>query len=226
MTDKERNEILLDALIKMGVDEALENEIKAIPPVEELRETYKTSAALDARIAEIIKKDCRKHRVMRIRKRVAAIAAVVIFFVAGSLLSVEATRNAMFNTVLEWRDKYIQIQFTEDSQKDIYRPSFLPAGFTEISESRFENIVILNYDGGSLGKVIFKQYPAETSSSLVNNEDASYEETSVNGAQAFFLQPDDTDLYKILLWQSNRVTFELNATVDRDVMIQIAKSVK
>lgn len=98
--EKSQNEKLFDALLKVAAEEALKREMESLPSVEELNELCKSSVEMDERIKRLIKHSFRKKKRNRIIKKagkIAASVAITIAVLSTALLSVEATRNAIFN---------------------------------------------------------------------------------------------------------------------------------
>ena len=58
--------------------------------------------------------------------RVAVIALVVMSIAFAAMMSVSAIRNAIWNTIVEWYDKYISIDYKPD------QPESVPATIEEI----------------------------------------------------------------------------------------------
>lgn len=69
MNKAEKNEVLLDSLLKISLTEAFEKEIAELPSIEELNKKYKSSNELDKRINALIKKSNKKSKLKRISKR-------------------------------------------------------------------------------------------------------------------------------------------------------------
>lgn len=137
MTDKEKNDLLFESIVKVAVKQALDKEIAELPSEEELGEEYKPSEELDRRIKDIIESKLAKQNKRRIHTKLTKIAACVCIFLGASaavLLNVEATRTVILNAFISFRENHTEIQFKDSVISDgIYRPVYLPKGFNETS---------------------------------------------------------------------------------------------
>ncbi|NLP35754.1 MAG: hypothetical protein GX359_11305 [Clostridiales bacterium] len=89
-----------------------------LPSKEELDKKYHPSDELNRRIKRIIirnRMDQKVHAYAKSARKIAVI--IIILFTASSitLLSVGATRNAIFNLIIEHHDKYTEIRFDESA---------------------------------------------------------------------------------------------------------------
>jgi hypothetical protein len=90
---------------------------------------------------------------------------------------VEATRNVILNAFINVKEKYTEIQFKDSVKSDgIYRPAYLPEGFSETSNVSIGNAVILTYSNEAGEKIVLTQAPADTGSLSVDNENMTYTE--------------------------------------------------
>jgi hypothetical protein len=233
MTREEQDEIWFDALLKVSVSEALKNEMNTFPSNEELNGKYKPSSKLNRRVKWIITKGRIKSMIQIyggiLRK--AAVCIIIILAVSSlTLFSVEATRNAIFNTFIERFDKYTEIKFkdpsTDDKLSNIYRPAYLPEGFKEISTGSYGNTVMITYSNATGAEIRFKQRPAGTGTSLIDNENTDYKEVEINGNKAYLFEAMTKDDYSVLLWQSEGIVFELTSQIGIDELVRIGNSIK
>ncbi|HEX3038819.1 MAG TPA: hypothetical protein VHP54_00805, partial [Caproiciproducens sp.] len=139
MKKTELNDRLFNTVLKAAVEENFWRELDEMPEEKELRPEYLPSPALKQKIRQAVKKGNRRAVLQKIRKaakRAAVIAVILISVVMGSLLSVEASRNAIFNSVLEWKADHVDIYFRQEEKPQpegtgIYKPQYIPEGFVE-----------------------------------------------------------------------------------------------
>ena len=74
-----------------------------------------------------------------------ACVAICFTLLSVGLLSVEATRNVIFNTIIEWHEKYTKVEFkdsaTDSKQSGVYQPVYLPQGFSQTSLLKLGNVL-------------------------------------------------------------------------------------
>jgi hypothetical protein len=229
MTAGERSDMLLDALLKAAVREAFKKEIDALPDNEKLA-AYKPSPVLDKRIGSLIKSSYRKIQARRFVKGLGKAAACLCVLLAVSsviLLSVEATRNAIFNAVLDWQDEYTEIKYEGASENNsIYRPTYLPEGFHEKSVEGDINFTTVFYENDAGVSIIFDQQKAGSGTTLVDNEHSDYYEVQISGNIGHLFKSKTENDSSILIWEDHGIVFELLSVFNSDELIRMAESVK
>ncbi len=189
----------------------------------------KSSPELEKKISILINNSLRKSKrrgaITRLNR---AAACICVFFAASAavLLSVRATRTAIFNAFLNVRDKYTEIQF-KDSEKDdgLCRPAYLPEGFSETSSVAFGSATLLTYANEAGEEIMFTQSPADTSSMSVDNENMTYTEIKINGNAAYLFEAKSEDYLNILIWQTNGTVFEIASKISGNELVKIAESI-
>jgi len=224
MTDKNRNEMLFEALMKISVCEAFENEMDALPSEAQLSDEYKPSAELDRRIKKLIEQNRRRSGVkhfLRGAGKVAACIAIIFTALSVTLLSVRATRSAILNAIVEWTEKYAKIEFKNTSADQSYRPETLPGGFDLTQTKEAGNTVMLTYMNETGIQILLKQRPAEMGTSLFDNENMDYKEIDISGNPAYLFEAKSEDDNSVLIWQSDGMVFELTSEIDSTELIFI-----
>ncbi len=204
MNDDRNKEILFDTLIKLSITKAFEKEISSLPSIEELNKEYKSSPELDKRINSISSKYYRKSKISWFSKKLGKAAAFLcILFTMSSivLLSVSATRNVIFNAVIQLHEKYTEVTFGEPTiYNDIYQPTYLPKGFSESASKKFGNTVLVTYSNKDGKEVLFSQWTYNTGTSFVDNENTNYTETEISGEKAYLFKAQTEEDSNTLIW--------------------------
>jgi len=231
MQDKIHNEKIFDALLKVAVDEALKREMESLPSVEELDKIYKPSAAMDKRIKDLIKKDVRKRKRSGIIKRAgkaAASIAIIITVLSTVLLSVKATRNAIFNAFINWKEKSAEIKFDDPDKNEngIYKPTYIPEGFSEESTSKFGDTYTIIYKNDNGDSILFDQLPADGGDIKVDNENSKYDIFSISGKTAYLFEATSADDRSVLIWEENDTAFQITGSISKDELIHICESIE
>ena len=233
MTSEERNKIWFDSLLRIAVSEGLKNEMDLLPSKEELDKRYHPSDKLNRRIKNIIIRKRIKGQVEAHGKIVYKIATILIILFAASsitLLSVEATRNAIFNVIIQQLDKYTEIKFEKDganeSNGSLYSPTYLPQGFVETSNVTYGSTIMITYTNNEGIEILFKQGSVGTSTTLIDNENTKYKEIKINERDGYLFEALTSEDYNVLLWQVDGISFELQSLINSDELVQIGNSVK
>lgn len=230
MTSCEGSNLLFDALLKAAIREVYERETDALADEETLRGCT-PSPALDRRIDGIIKGYNRKKRARRLAKGLGKAAACLCLLLAVSsiiLLSVEATRIAIFNAVLTWREQYTEIwyEMPSDTSGHTYRPAYLPEGYTEKEFRPGGSITMIIYENEAGDQIIFVQEPAGNGTTAVDNEHTDYSRVKVSGSEGHLFEAQDKDNASMLIWEKHGIVFNLIAVLEGKELIRIGESVE
>ena len=158
----------------------------------------------------------------------AAVYFCTIFTLLFSiLLSIDETRNLVFNSILQWKEKYTEIQFGDtEIYGDIYRPTYLPEGFSEKSIRIFGDTVMIIYSNEADVEILLNQRPAKSGTSLVDNENTNFTEVKVAGNTAYLFKAQTEDDANVLIWSSNDMVFELVSKIESKELLFIGESLK
>ena len=118
-----RYEKIFNALLDIASDEAMLRGINAIPTCDELDNTYMPSESMDNKIRRIISRIEHSKRAKAIiktegRKAVRFILLLIISVMI--LLSVQASRNYIFITFIDWFDDLASFEFKESDPISLY----------------------------------------------------------------------------------------------------------
>jgi hypothetical protein len=231
--NEEKNEELFDTLLKMSISDALKKEMNTLPSNDELNGNFKSSIKLNERIKKLTFHRKIKSKIIYFVKSVSKIAACVIIIMALSsiaLFSVEATRNIIFNSLVDKFSNYTQINFeesvTDNMKTNSYRPTYLPKGFKKISTQTYGNTILQIYSNESNGEIVFKQRPAEEGTTLIDNENTKYKEVEISGNTAYLFEALTQEDYSVLIWQAEGTVFELTAQINSEELVFISNSLE
>lgn len=221
---------LFEAVLKIAAEEAIEQEMEEIPTCEELNEQYKPSPSLDKKIRHLISRHKFKEKFILWRKAAVKIAACfALFFVLSSavLLSLDATRNYIFNAVTKLHGEYFSIEHGENSTSNIiiHKPTYLPEGFIEVSSKEIGDIIRIIYENENGITIDFKQSPSQTSHILADYEGKEYLNIIINNQDAYLFKATE-DKKNTVIWEYNGIIFNITSEIESGVLIQIAESIK
>ena len=149
---------------------------------------------------------------------------------SGVLLSVEASRNAIFNAFIEWTDKYTKIQFGDSPSavegERLYLPAYLPEGFNEKERIFMNNAILLIFDNKAGQEVVIQQSAAGKGSSIVDSENTNFDEVSVSGNKAYLFKAQTPNRLNTLIWEYGGIVFKISSGIDSKQLIQIGESLE
>ncbi|HEX3027638.1 MAG TPA: DUF4367 domain-containing protein [Clostridia bacterium] len=234
MKKTELNDRLFNTVLKAAVDENFWRELDDMPEEKELRPEYLPSPALKQKIRQAVKKGNRRAVLQKIRKaakRAAVIAVILISVVMGSLLSVEASRNAIFNSVLEWKADHVDIYFRQEEKPQpegtgIYKPQYIPEGFVELKSEKVGLSYETTYQNEKEISIIFDQSPLSSGKTMMDTEHSKYQKITISGQKAYLLEAKTPGDKTQIIWQVDKVSLKLSSKIDKKELILMAESVK
>lgn len=240
MNSSELHNKLFNDMLKAAVEENLMNSLDALPPAEVLNQEDPFPNGFYKKLMRISKKYYRKslfRRSSRIAKRAAVFAAVGIIISFGSLLSVEASRNAIFNALLDWQSNHVAIHYQEEgassggktssSAYSVIKPKYLPDGFAEVQTVKIDSETEIEYRNKQGVKILFSQEPLTEGGNIgVDTEHTTETEIEIQGEKAFLFTADSSEESSYLVWNDHNNSFLLNSKVSPQELIKIAESVQ
>jgi hypothetical protein len=225
MLSDEQFELLLGEAVRAN----FENELSAIPPREELEETYVFSARHDARMEKLFgeTRRARKTRALRLRRyAAAALAAVAALSFVAALASPRA-RAAVASTLAQWRDgfvKFIGVGEGNEQTPPVWRPDYIPEGFAELDALEAGDITQVNYGNGDGDAMTFICAPDDGAMS-VNSDGAAYSLVTAGDADYHVLEALDGAGENAVVWAKGGYRFELFSTLPAEELLSVASSV-
>jgi len=242
MNKSELYDRVFETFLQAAVEENFQGELNALPAEEALRKEYAPSPEQKQRIQKAIRKAYYKslrHKAASIAKKVAVIVAIIVPISLGSLLSVEASRNAIFNSVLDWKSDHVDIHFQEDSsglprksvqgaeEVSLYQPQYLPDGFAKSEAVKFGPTLQTKYLNKENVSIIFDQTPLSKEGTIaLDTEHSTFREITINGQKASLFAANTPEDNTFILWQDKKTSFMLCSTVDQKELIKMAENIK
>lgn len=239
MNKTEMKAEIFEVMFKAAVKDNFQRELQQLPKEEELPEDYEPSLQARKKIEKVIK-DANHHfimlRIQKAAKRVAVIAALIIPISVGSLLSVEASRNAIFNALIDWKSDHAYIHYqNEDASSNgnssesgnlMLSPGYLPKGFLKMQSVKVGSKIETEYRNDQGEKIILDQVPlSEEGTIAIDTEHTIQKEIEIQGEEASLFTANSTDGKSYLVWKSNSYSFLLSSKIPTEQLIKIAESI-
>lgn len=238
MDKKEMKDQIFEVMLQTAVKENFEKELHELPTAKELTDDYELSESTRKEIEKWIKTANHKStrlRMQKAAKRAAVIAAIIIPVSMVSLLSVEASRNVIFNAVMNWASDHVNIQYqdgqnssgkTSSPDDSEIKPRYLPEGFIEAEINQTDLSFTIQYrnDRGEL--ILFRKSPlSKQGSLLVDTEHTTHKEIEIQGEKASLFIADKPDEMSYLLWKNHSYSFQLSSKIPPEELVKMAESV-
>ena len=226
-TDAEMNEKLFDALLKVAFEEEIDREMEAMPSSEELNKMYPRSAATNKKFNNIINppvKESTIRRVSRIAARVAASFAV--FFTVGAivLMSVEASRIFILNTIINIYDDHVVFDFgeigqTTDNGDTLYE--FVPTGFSYVTSQHLETMSMFIFTNEEGERLILQRHVGTTLGVVVDNENRDFQVGEIDGNELYIFEASGDEYSHIIMWHEGDYIYKINSYVEISQLFDI-----
>lgn len=240
MNKAEINNRVFEIMLKAAVEENFSRELREFPDDKDLTDDYELSLPTRTKIEKMIRESYRRSillRVGKIAKRAAVVVAIIIPISLGSLLSVEASRNAIFNALLDWQSNHVAIHYQEEgassggktssSAYSVIKPKYLPDGFAEVQTVKIDSETEIEYRNEQGMKILFSQEPLTEGGNIgVDTEHTTETEIEIQGEKAFLFTADSSEESSYLVWNDHNNSFLLNSKVSPQELIKIAESVQ
>jgi len=230
---------LFDTILESAVKDDFEQELEKMPSEEDLSKEYSLSSGLQEKINKIIANGNRKMRLQKVRrisKKAAVIIAVIIPVTLVGLFSVEASRTAIFNAILDWQSDHATIHLEESSSSQapqsipvdgFYKPVYLPDGFVEGKTTKIGALAHIIYQNKDKTTILFNQSPVSKEGSIsVDTEHTVYSEIMINGYKASLFAGKTSKDDTVLVWRNKTNSFTLISTIDKNELLKIAENIK
>ena len=223
----------LDALIMMSADVLVEKNVK------EFLETDTSDVvrpkSLDRRIMRIIKRERRKSERggwITVAKNIAAGVLIACTVTLAMVMSIEAVRTALLETIVQWFEDYVSIMFvTEDDVPTTIEVKRQPVidedGWTEEIAVDSPSMYSVNYYHEGTLVLIYDQVCLNTDSIWNDNTDVTIEDISVGQSNGALMIYENGGL--IVSWSDGEYTYSLSSrtsTISKEALLIIAESVQ
>ena len=169
--------------------------------------------SLDRKIARMIQHERRKpyNEVFVILKQTAAVFLVVCTLILAMAMSVEAVREAFWNAVVEWFDKYISVVYEckadpPDMIEEYKEPQLVPVGAERVVVVKNAQYYIVEYHIDNTLLITYKQSVLKPKKHYYDHNVSDIMEVFINHKIGYFINYYD---YYSLCWTDNAYYFEI-----------------
>ena len=226
-----KNNTSFDNLLQLAAKESFKNKVSSFPPDEELVKMYgKQSERHKKKMTKILKSEKRKENISYLVRRFSKtymIASLCFVFFFSTLLSAEAVRESISITLIDWKDKFVNIfiesEYSRDKLPDI-TISYVPEGFTLIStiEPSAES-KILNYENNQSDYLIIHLSTfSQNFTDNIDNEFSNYYSLKICGDSGTWIQQGDKN---ILVIAKNGIFYNITGTILIEEIVEIYKNI-
>jgi len=241
-----RNEELFEAVMKIAAKEALMDEVDELLSFdpEQHSQVPDPSENMDARVRSIIRNESRKYNRKKYISVFGKVAAVFGIFITAStvlLMSVEASRNFIINTIIGIRSDHIAIEFGQNGtpQENEQAPEielnsitaggvvfgYVPHGFNLVSEQDLGTLRIFMFADEHGGQIVVQHVQSELLSAFIDNEERSFAVIVIGEFEAYLFESFEENELSVLMWQYEVDVIHVVASISIDELLLFAESV-
>lgn len=238
MNKTEMKEQIFEVMLKTAVEENFEKELKALPKKKDLTDEYELSQPAKEKIEKMIRQTRHRsamYRMGKIAKRAAVVLAIVIPVSLGSLFSVEASRNAIFNAFLNLKSNHADIQYQEEepssaeasspSGGSVILPTYIPTGFARTQSVKVGLKNTTEYRNSREDKILLQQGLFKKGDiSGVDTEHTTLKKITINGQEASLFAANSKGENSYLAWKDHSSNFLLISVIDPEELVKMAES--
>ena len=161
-------------------------------------------------------------------KRVAILVLVIMAIGFTCMISVEASRTAFWEAVVEWYEekilfKYLEVEKNEALDKiEEYKEPILSEAYQRTVLEQNEIVMYIEYSMANVG-ISYTQSIMQGHSVYESNDETKIRETTINGNEAYIFESDG---YFTIIWSDNLYIYHLSGNLILDELIAIAESIK
>lgn len=240
MSNQEMKNQIFEVILKAAIKESFENEVRAYPSADTLTEEYDLSLTTHRIIEKMIQDSHKKLaqlHIKKVAKKAAVIAAITIPVSIFGLFSVDASRNAIFNALLDWKADHIDIKYgdkqvtssmtSSNLNSSIIKPQYLPDGFIETECSMSGSNYVIKYENNNGKTIILRRslLPKE-GTFAIDIENTERKEIKIKGEPAFLFVAKEPNKISYLAWKKQSYSYFLRADIKSDELVMIAESMQ
>lgn len=226
----ERNERIFDAMLKIAADEALREEMAALPSDEELLRMYPSTESLDRKAYAVIKKEFRvinRRKALRLLSRVAAVFCIIAVLSTGVLMVTPASRNFILNFLVDIRYDHVAFDFGLEDIPDINGDAavfrYAPEGFVLVTSHTLETLITYVFENDEGYVLIAQRFLGRSLAAGLDNEYAHFSEVQLNAGVAHISVAQDEHDFSTIMWADGEDVISISTTFSVEILLEMAE---
>ena len=224
--------ISADAMVALVVAEAEARELAGMPPLRELNAAFEPSSSFLRRMRKLLRRARNARRGKKLRKaakRTLLCGAAMLVLLCGGMMQVEAVREAVISTLIEWNERFARIRYPGSTSTGAILPErielgYIPEGFVvqQILPSDGFSFIV-SYGNGTDDFTLQLSVVDGQNETAVDNEHTAYYTVQFDGHDALWCASDKG--YDLLLWKQNGIAWHISGTLGLAELIRIAEGI-
>ena len=229
--------ISADAMVALVVAEAEARELAGMPPLRELNTAFEPSGSFLRRMQKLLRraKTARRgKKLWKAARRALLCGAAMLALLCGGMMQVEAVREAVISTLIEWKSQYAEFRFQNEGGPGAALPqtielTYLPEGFAAQDIYCADELFSAIYNNGLKGNEyryfsVEISVPNESHWLRIDNEHTSYYSIQFDGHDAVWCAADKG--INMLSWTDDGLIWFVEGSIDLAELIRIVEGIQ
>jgi len=203
-------------MIEIAAEEAMIQRLADLPSHEELEKMYPPTSELENRVKKIIANESKRRKNTKASHVFLKVAAGIgIIFVLGTvvLMSVEASRNFIRNTIINVQDDHVAFESSGNNAHGISVDSIAIEGFAYVRRQSLGQITISTYENMDGGQITVTQSRGGNLGMAIDTDYRDFTTQYINGRQVFLFESLDIQERHVARWEVGETVFHVHAYI-------------
>lgn len=222
------NEKLFDAMLGVAIEEAVLQEMDALPSREELDAMYPATTAFDKKIKSIIAKEERDYKRKQMQKTLIKIVACIgIFIIIGTvvLMSVDASRIYILNAIISMQEDHLAFDFVYNEHSQLIEADILIDGFEYIGSQTYDNMLTISMYVNADGRnITIQRHEGANLRAAIDTDYREYSTIRINYHEIFLFEAEGNAENNVLMWEQRNAVIQIISNADIETIIVTAEA--
>ena len=224
------NNVSFDAMLQMAARESMYRQLNSFPSKKELKKMYTPSDVHENKMNRLIRKENRSDKFIAFHRQFSKVAVILLvaFTVTFTpLITAEAVRESIVQTVIEWKEEFASIFFKSERTPAVINEvkiGYMPEGFESAEESIHSKYLYTETFSNNMNFIILNIYSGdEISISNFDNKYTEYYAITIDNNEGVWLYHNNISS---LIISKNNFIYHIDGNIDIGELINIYKSIE
>lgn len=224
------NNVSFDAMLQMAARESMYRQLNSFPSKRELEKMYTPSDIHENKMNRLIRKENRSDKFIAFHRQFSKVAVILLvaFTVTFTpLITAEAVRESIVQTVIEWKEEFASIFFKSERTPAVINEvkiGYMPEGF-EAEGTLIKNEYVYSERFAINNKyIIIRIYSKYSTTALnIDNEYSNYYSITIGNNNGIWICDDN---YSSLIISDRNYIYGIEGSANIGEIINIYKNIE
>ena len=228
----QREEMMFDAMLKVAATESMMRDLETLPSNEELKCMNLRSDTFNKRMMSIIHRAenaQKRKRMARWTYKAAAIFGLIFTVSTITLMSVEASRVFILNTLFAvTHDDHVVFEFGDAGQisESISAQRItMPNEFILIKTQEMANMSIFIYENATGEKVTIQRNIGMSASVFIDNKQREYVALTVSDVDVYLFEATSDNYHNFAVWNDGEHVLQVTVQFDVERLLTLVETI-